>query len=510
MHRCLTVVEIVQIICSNLDPTRFVDERRALAALARTCCTFQEPALDRLWSTQTTLGPFLKCMPPDLFDFESRIWRLLRPIVAMDWRRALCYSSRVKIFTFNFIAHERFSEVLAALNLCLPGRFLFPNLQNLHWNRQRSAPDLAPTPIFLPPTLQSISFNCLPNNANLSLLSTLAGACPRLTRVFVTWRPTSDRANGVTSLFILALSSLQAVAMDMPSIAALDHLRRLPALTSLDLSGIPSGIDGLDASFPVFPRLRTLHLRWVAIERATTFFLMCSNIPLASLDLTFSNCARITATVDFYHALRASCSHTSLTSLTLANHGHIALVGQDNFAITGLSLRILSCFRNMESLSITSSHGFDLDDATFVEVVQAWPRIANLTLDTFGEGPIRTTLASLYSLAEYCPLLRSLHIHFDATSIPAPRAHLVQQRLTSLAVSSSVISASGPVARFLSGIFPSLVEITTAREEEDNESAEELEDNGDEIAVHQRWKEVEALIPEFVVAREEGRSWAQS
>jgi hypothetical protein len=42
MHRCLDVVELVALICSELR------EQNALAALARTCKKLQGPALDRL------------------------------------------------------------------------------------------------------------------------------------------------------------------------------------------------------------------------------------------------------------------------------------------------------------------------------------------------------------------------------------------------------------------------------------------------------------------------------
>ncbi|KAJ7128481.1 hypothetical protein C8R44DRAFT_979175 [Mycena epipterygia] len=129
---------------------------------------------------------------------------------------------------------------------------------------------------------------------------------------------------------------------------------------------------------------------------------------------------------------------------------------------------------NAQHLANTPAH---------LQLVPAWSHIQSLTLDA--PTPSRTTLASLHSLAKYCPCLELLEMYLDATSI--------------LDILCSPISAPAPVARFLSGIFPNLSEITTTRENEDNESAEELAENGEQIVFHQRWREVAEQILEFEI-----------
>ncbi|KAJ6535749.1 hypothetical protein B0H19DRAFT_1184108 [Mycena capillaripes] len=48
MHRCLNVPEIVNMVCSELDPDVSLDSV-ALANLARTSSVFHSQALDVLW-----------------------------------------------------------------------------------------------------------------------------------------------------------------------------------------------------------------------------------------------------------------------------------------------------------------------------------------------------------------------------------------------------------------------------------------------------------------------------
>ncbi|KAJ7440614.1 hypothetical protein FB451DRAFT_126112 [Mycena latifolia] len=102
MHRCLDVVELVELLCSEL---RLLPRgQSALAALARTCKQLQGPALDHLWHHQYTLRHILGCMPAGLFDTYEDLgnpgikrMRLLRPIVNGDWQRPMEYAHRVGV-----------------------------------------------------------------------------------------------------------------------------------------------------------------------------------------------------------------------------------------------------------------------------------------------------------------------------------------------------------------------------------------------------------------------------
>ena len=53
------------------------------------------------------------------------------------------------------------------------------------------------------------------------------------------------------------------------------------------------------------------------------------------------------------------------------------------------------------------------------------------------------------------------------------------------------------VTRFLSGVFPKLMEVETQREYHDNDDEDELLEHGDAIRLHNWWKEVQVLLPEL-------------
>jgi hypothetical protein len=88
IHHCLTISEIVSLIFSWLPETDLEDafERwhhprhwtktaiglKWLAALARTCKTFSDPALNLLWDTQDSLTPCLLAVFPNDLEVATR------------------------------------------------------------------------------------------------------------------------------------------------------------------------------------------------------------------------------------------------------------------------------------------------------------------------------------------------------------------------------------------------------------------------------------------------------
>ena len=87
MHRCLHVFDIVSIITDFVfalgDSTH---DWRSVAALARTCKTFYEPALNTLWRTQIGIEYLIKCMPADAWEehaYEHENFRI------NDWQRKI-------------------------------------------------------------------------------------------------------------------------------------------------------------------------------------------------------------------------------------------------------------------------------------------------------------------------------------------------------------------------------------------------------------------------------------
>jgi hypothetical protein len=63
MHISLLATEILLHIFAIIHDDFGRDSRTILAALARTCRTFKEPALDMLWRNIDGLKPIVSCMP---------------------------------------------------------------------------------------------------------------------------------------------------------------------------------------------------------------------------------------------------------------------------------------------------------------------------------------------------------------------------------------------------------------------------------------------------------------
>lgn len=65
MHHCLQIAEIRELIIESLYWLCLDQE---CLRLASTCKAFYTPAMDKLWESMWGLGPFLKCMPPDVLS----------------------------------------------------------------------------------------------------------------------------------------------------------------------------------------------------------------------------------------------------------------------------------------------------------------------------------------------------------------------------------------------------------------------------------------------------------
>ena len=66
MHHCLQIQELLSLIFRH-----YAHKPKMLVGLAMTCKAFQEPSLDFLWHTQTTLLPLLKCLPPNAWVIKE-------------------------------------------------------------------------------------------------------------------------------------------------------------------------------------------------------------------------------------------------------------------------------------------------------------------------------------------------------------------------------------------------------------------------------------------------------
>jgi hypothetical protein len=73
MHICLLPTETLFHIFAIIDADPGKNSRVTIAALARTCRTFKEPALDILWKNTNGFKPLLACLRPNARRITRRM-----------------------------------------------------------------------------------------------------------------------------------------------------------------------------------------------------------------------------------------------------------------------------------------------------------------------------------------------------------------------------------------------------------------------------------------------------
>ncbi|KAJ6559832.1 hypothetical protein B0H19DRAFT_1260520 [Mycena capillaripes] len=515
MHRGLEIPEIVGLLCAELagDLPRYgvgSPQCQHLAALARTCKTFQDPALDLLWSHQrNTMMNLLMCMPDDLWHSpvttDVKLLDVSRPITATDWERPRTYMRRVKVFAYN-IQTMPSPQLLEAMNLCFPGEHFFPNLQKFYWSTPKTphSPYIGP---FLSPKITRTILAFGDSDRDLSLLPTVAIKCPNITDVTI-YCPIREDMRGCVlqniSLFVLGLAAIESLFIWDLDQAAFEYLAQLSTVKSLEI-GRP---DSFNPSCKicegdVFLSLRRLKFNSIAPEFIARFLHPFSHSPLVSLAINVEPTAL--AAPGIYSFIAENCPRATLRDLCV---GSTELVVSTNRqaqpqVIRDNMIRPFLGLATLTSLCLYSRDGFDLDDSTLSDMAASWPEIERLdlmVLSNYDGFTPRATLRSLYAFARHCPRLTTLKIVFDATVVPSTDdAELVQGALKCLSLGRSSISAPiADVAAFLCGLFPALQELHTGYHVWESEGDDEDDFLEDRLVYHRRWKQVERLLPAHV------------
>ncbi|KAJ7166636.1 hypothetical protein C8R46DRAFT_1094941 [Mycena filopes] len=532
MHRCLEIQEVVRVILGNLqhDPSYYYPLPSpipavnwvSLARIARTCRAFSDLALDILWQDQYSLLPLLKCLPAhtwemvnvDIDGFPRQKMRFISPIKTSDWDRVMAYARRVRsmrvLETTNL-----WLEAFELLNISLPVVTLFPNLRRLSWNTHQTA--LFPyIRLLLPPSLTSIDIEMVPTAAHLAVLSYLSSTVPSLTAVRINTSPAPGPAEGSQQMteeatsFILALKDVRKITVPAVLPTAYQALASLSSLRHLNIANLNGCLPPEQSSSetPRFQALERLSVGATQIQLVKNALQWCDRTPLKHLNFTCSASPTGAALANLLVVLGDHCTPDSLTGIdmTFLSLDEIIQANPTPYELSPAVLRPLLVFHNLTYLVILSALNFALDDEFIDALSKALPKIETLRFRV-GFGDSRrgsVTLSGLRAFALHCPHLDDLELTFDATTVPpgphpAPGAPLVRQTcLSCLVVADSPIDAPGPVAHFLSAMFPELQTVEATRiltEEED----EELRRAG--RSTFHNWGEVEKLVPLLAAAR---------
>ncbi|KAJ7635299.1 hypothetical protein FB45DRAFT_830944 [Roridomyces roridus] len=471
---------------------------KTLAALARTCTTFRDPALNILWCHQSRVQPALALFPKDLWVSNQTKFEFSRDVRPSDWDRPIIYFARIRSFEIDSMV-ELPIDVLQALALRCPTTRMFPNLRNIEWVRLYNEPNILPVlQIFSAPRLDSIGLTPGHSEEELIALRTLSHRWPALTNLALLYRhirmPTlSPLIRAATTELVRALTKLESfqAIIDVETFIELSKLPNLQFVGG-DIVEYPETTPFFaESAFPALRMLSVVIRPELIIQLISTVHLRT----LASLELTFDaglgtrlpNAATI---ANLYTAIATHCSPASLTTLSIRDSHlyaedpavEIPLDDEfDTYVVGPDTLRILEPFTNLTCLILEPYHGFDIDNAMILKMAPSWLNLEKLHLaynspESLMEHYPRVTMMGVQLLSLFCRDLKSLTLLFDATETqlidPLPDSfprHFPQTELTLLDVNFSAIEDHRVVTDILKSLFPNVGHLSFRQQASDNE-----------------------------------------
>ncbi|EGO30046.1 hypothetical protein SERLADRAFT_413266 [Serpula lacrymans var. lacrymans S7.9] len=374
----------------TIDSRKLPKTQHMLSALAQTCRSFSDLALDVLYGELDDFSPLVRCLPKDLVGEVYGKLTFLRLMCPTDWDIFLKYAGRVK----RLELHDCHSGV-GALTLIMAGfgpmkPLPFPKLKYLGVFFRIRAWQHVLRP-FLGPQLLGLKLEFLleakDKNRSLAFFNSLNATCPALTSIHL--KPSQSDASGH------AARSLLNVLMNV--ICGWDHLKEI--------------------SFRVFPNGRfELHVLQRLLSTLDSF--------ASSRDTIEGLCIVENAAWDTYH---------DRIQETVINFG---------------ILKVLPTFHRLREIKIDTSFPISMDDETLKEVVTAWPKLQKLSLNAKHgcRGHSKVTTNGFVTLLRLCPELEELGLVIVVEGI-SPKFPLSMQgplnsKLTELQLGDSKIGAT--------------------------------------------------------------------
>ncbi|KAJ7060496.1 hypothetical protein C8F01DRAFT_988477 [Mycena amicta] len=479
MHHCLHISEILENTFAQFDTSDWNSNgssSRDLAALARTCRTFSDVALDALWLEPRSMNAIIKCLPPTAWSessfHSSGKFPQIRPLTEEDWKTAEKYISRVQSLRLDVDESAVGfppKETLTAIACCFPRGTMFPNLRKLWWKPHPWWEVFTLLHLFVGPRMTSLEIRI--DSAGIRWLPTQLISMTNLENLRL-WAISRGRLGEpirpVSSSLVKHLSQIQT--LQLPSIDA----SAFRALSDGDL-----GIISLPGDPRPFPTLHFLALSGGGTQVHDFAVSLIRAIPelwLRRIQVFPSNEAPLGDTLSrLYSTIAFHVSPATLEHIEMGDAGYLG--GRPNpgtvldYVVRGAALRPLFRFTNLTFVFLETCVGFDIDDEVMWDLAAAWPNLEELSLRSGSpraQVPSRATLDALRALAKYCPHMHALLLPVDATEVPSvdlilsPQQTLDTQALN-LCISRIGDSEAGAVAEYLMILFPNLSILETER-----------------------------------------------
>ncbi|KAG9312517.1 hypothetical protein JVU11DRAFT_6911 [Chiua virens] len=461
-----------------------------LAALARTCHAFYDPAVSLLWRTQSSLAPLVLCFPSDLLDISRGDSDADAPLVTFaktpcpqDWERPLRYAELIRAIgetpqmDVQVKQHMLHSSVLATLVDSCPVLPLFRRLEELDHSVLSSSLrwvfDLSwRLPTYSEVTLAIASLLELSNPVTLRELKLAFWMCkctgkdaPRALLMRVVEHHATieslDIVDGILSYFPVVDQYIHSFGPGRTDLQLFDYLIPIGSLQKLTSLTLSTSFDStfsfdLPPKIPVdtlFPAILELILRWPSSAILQTLKVIHSpNLRAIRFNLSqYEDPGELCRFITSRAAWGQSLQSISITSAPVHT----------------LDAEYLLGLRHLRHVSLNC---LALDDNMLQRMAQAWPALEHLDLthrEYWTRDSGQATLNSVASFCRLCPCLTYLQIKMDASLIPLladvsetetsqgnSRPEATRDRLHLVIFPSSKLRDPVAVAQFLSNLSP--------------------------------------------------------
>ncbi|KIK02803.1 hypothetical protein K443DRAFT_131693 [Laccaria amethystina LaAM-08-1] len=486
MHNCLLVQELLSdifrhIFCNPYSGYRTEADRSnlhhdkialgTLAGLARTCKTFHEPALNRLWRALPSLIPLIQCLPPDAWAISESTLSVTKSIETSDFKRILFYSPRVRVIGQEYSTTLDYwdTETLRMNTQVLP----------VIWSRKPNPGPLLPN--LLDFCLSSSDFVDAAIYPRLLVGLKLHSAAPQ-----TPW----DNITAVLNEVVPQLSSFIVFAEDLDegfkilegSQKALKLFLPFHTLEKLGISRIPVTPQALT----LVTELSNLRILEIAIaDRAMQIFTL-SQASRGKGFFALSNLRVFSKSLTACQMLLEQVKSKSLYGLEVFRRGHhqwdlksffrflcdrdlgqrLVLLGvlEEVFHLCSDTFEPLASFGELVDVQIEPCSSTGLTDASLLKMAKSWPKLYKLSLyeATMDEDP-KTTFFGFQSLIAYCPQPTYLTLRINAKTIPSFSQcggdYPVGETLQNVHMCTSPIASAEAVSAHLTLLLPNTLSI---------------------------------------------------
>ncbi|OAX31966.1 hypothetical protein K503DRAFT_870402 [Rhizopogon vinicolor AM-OR11-026] len=488
VHVCLLPTEILLVVFTIIreEPgTRDSLKRdtNSIAALARTCRTFKEPALDVLWENISGIKPLISFLPEGVISRTAeRKLSLRRPLSTVEWKIFAQNARRIHSLVINNCNLDEISEQVVEALVSTPSFALLPNLRKLQWldDRECFFPLLR---TLLVPTITSIKLGTdssmqlwLSSFPKSALLASLGARCPSIRELDCVYGHYSDICAGPISEAVCCCCELVRLKTGVLNAQALDHLASLLSLKSLHFQ-LSYGDDDTPPTDSI--RMFTSKLDELSITATShtsltqcfrnVHFLSCRSVVL-SIDSDCMDPDEPYDPLDIPGLIVAfsECFSPVLEQLHVKfefNYDNESILNDHRFAFGFDVIAPFLQFSHLTMLDLDWLCTSDVDDEAFKNMVQSWPLLEEFH---FGSGdrwlvPPSLTFTGLVHLIHHCRHLRRIDIHFTACSIDANSEPfsitLPNEMITWIFVGFSPIVDPKTVACQLHALLPNLKDV---------------------------------------------------